>query len=137
MKQTPKPVTAEHAAKFALYVANWVEELSLGDWRVNVSDTRAGNGDMAHIFKINLEQRLATIKLGKNFGPMEVTDTVLNETALHEVLHIFLHELIEAAKVPDQPIDTLRSIEHRVINVLERILTRQQTGEGNASTKGK
>lgn len=120
---TPEnPVTQEAADKFGNYVATWRELLSLGDWRVTVSEKRATRKVMAEVYRIDLEQRSTTIRLGKDFGPMAVTDVTLNELALHECLHIFLHELIAAAKVPDQNPDTLSSAEHRVINVLERLL---------------
>lgn len=121
-KTPPNPVTQEAADKFGAYVANWREMLSLGDWRVTVSEKRSTRKVMAEVFKIDLEQRSTTIRLGKDFGPQEVTDRTLNELALHECLHIFLHELITAARVPDIDPDTLSSAEHRVVNVLERLL---------------
>ena len=117
------PVSAEHAAKFAGYVANWCEQLSLGDWRVNVSDGRATRKVMAEVFKTDLEQRSATIRLGKDWGNHQVSDGELDKLALHEVLHIFLFELLTAAQTKDIDPDTLSSHEHRCINVLERLLT--------------
>lgn len=115
-------VTPEHVRKFAHYVAAWCEMLSLGDWRIQVSEKVAQRKVMAEVFKTDLEQRLAAIRLCKDWGESGPTDKALNETALHEVLHVFLHELIETAKRnPD--VDTLRSVEHRVINVLERLLS--------------
>ena len=116
------PVSPEHAAKFAGHVATWCEALSLGDWRVNVSDGRSNRKVMAEVFKTDLEQRSAAIRLGKDWGAQEVSDLELNKTALHEVLHIFLFELITAAQTKDIDPDTLSSHEHRIINVLERLL---------------
>lgn len=118
---TKNPVSAEHAQKFAGYVQNWCEALSLGDWRVVVNEKRANRKVMAEVFKFDLEQRSASVRLGKDWGAQEVSDHELNKTALHEVLHVFLYELIETAKLDPEP-DTLSSIEHRVINVLERML---------------
>ncbi len=115
-------VTAEHAGKFAAYVANWCETLSLGDWRIVVSDKRATRKVMAEVYKFDLEQRSASIRLGKDWGNHPVTDAELNKTALHEVLHVFLFEVITTAQVKDVDPDTLSSAEHRVINVLERLL---------------
>lgn len=114
-------VTSEHAAKFCGYVANWCEALSLGDWRVVVSDKRSNRRVMAEVYKFDLEQRSASMRLGKHWSNQEVTDAELNKTALHEVLHVFLYELIETAK-KDPEDDALSSAEHRVINVLERLL---------------
>lgn len=111
------PVTAEHAEKFAAYVATWQEALSLGDWRIAVAEGRANRKVMAECYKFDLEQRSVSIRLGKDFGNTQVTDSELNKLALHECLHVFFHELIVAAEKPEGP-----SLEHRCINVLERLL---------------
>jgi hypothetical protein len=120
---TKNPVPPEAAEEFAGHVENWREALCLMDWRVNVSPVRAGKV-MAQVHKADLEQRMATIRLGKDFGTTPVNEKSLNETALHEMLHVFLHELIETARVPEQDLDVIRSAEHRVINVLERLLSK-------------
>jgi hypothetical protein len=122
VKPAPNPVSAEAADKFAAYVATWREVLSLGDWRIAVSEKRATRKVMAEVVKFDLEQRSATIRLGKDFGNTPVTDHNLKETALHEVLHIFLHELITVAQTEGVDRDTLGSAEHRCINVLEKLL---------------
>lgn len=122
MKPPANPVSQEAADKFAAYVANWREVLSLGDWRIAVSEKRANRKVMAEVVKFDLEQRSATIRLGKDFSHTPVTDHNLNETALHEVLHIFLHELITVAQAEGVDADTLSSAEHRVVNVLEKLL---------------
>lgn len=121
-KHPPNPVSKEAADKFSAYVSNWREVLSLGDWRIAVSEKRATRKVMAEVFKFDLEQRSATIRLGKDFHLTPVTDHNLNETALHEVLHIFLHELITVAQTEGVDPDTLSSAEHRVVNVLEKLL---------------
>lgn len=120
-KPPANPVSQEAADKFTAYVATWREVLSLGDWRIAVSEKRSSRKVMAEVVKFDLEQRSATIRLGKDFGNVPVTDHNLKETALHEVLHIFLHELIETAKETEND-DVLGSAEHRVINVLEKLL---------------
>jgi hypothetical protein len=121
-KPPANPVSQEAADKFAAYVSNWREVLSMGDWRIAVSEKRATRKVMAEVVKFDLEQRSATIRLGKDFSNTPVTDHNLNETALHEVLHIFLHELITVAQADGVEADTLSSAEHRVINVLEKLL---------------
>jgi hypothetical protein len=121
-KPPANPVSQEAADKFAAYVSNWREVLSMGDWRIAVSEKRATRKVMAEVVKFDLEQRSATIRLGKDFSNTPVTDHNLNETALHEVLHIFLHELITVAQADGVDPDTLSSAEHRVINVLEKLL---------------
>lgn len=116
------PVSDEDAAKFTAYVATWREILSLGDWRVGVSEKRSPRRVMAEVTRIDLEQRLATIKLGRDFHGTKVTDASLKETALHEILHVFLGELILTAIEQGEANAQVGSAEHRVINVLERLL---------------
>lgn len=123
MKKKPiNVVTDEHAQQFAAAVVFWADVLGLGDWRIIVSEVRAKRAVMAEVFKFDLEQRSATIRLGKDFGPNDVSARALSDTALHEVLHIFMHELITFAQTDSAQTD-IDSSEHRVINVLERVLS--------------
>lgn len=122
MAKPANPVSEEAAAKFAAYVATWREVLSLGDWRVAVSEKRSTRKVMAEVVKFDLEQRSATIRLGRDFGAVPVNEETLKETALHEVLHVFLFEVISTAMEEGEDSDRLGSAEHRVINVLEKLL---------------
>jgi hypothetical protein len=119
------PVSAEQAEKLTAFVRRWQQLLNLNDWRITRSPQRK-KGVMADLPTIDLEQRLAIYRVGTDFGMEAVDDTSLEATALHEVLHVLLAELIEAAKNPETPADTLRSVEHRVINTLERLLLRKE-----------
>jgi hypothetical protein len=91
------------------------------DWRIVVSATRSARKVMAEVSKFDLEQRSATIRLGKHWYNEPVTPDSLNATALHEVLHVFLFELIETARL-NQDENAIGSAEHRVINIMEVLL---------------
>lgn len=115
-------VTEEHANRFEHYLAVWREKLGMLDWRITLSKVRCKK-NMAEVYKVDLEQRSATIRLGTDFGPTyEVTERTLEEAALHEILHVLLHELIETSKVEGQSEDVIRSSEHRIINLFEQLL---------------
>lgn len=115
MKTTP-----EHAKEFAQYVAEFQNLLNLRDWRIEPTGRAAGKGAMADV-GISLDDRLAVWSLGKDWGNMPINSKTLRETALHEVLHIFLRPLIQAAMQRDESaIDTL---EHSAIVVLEKLLS--------------
>ena len=116
-------VATADAAKFSDFCVHWQERFALTDWRLTVSERRARRKVMAEVAAQDLEQRMVTIRLGKSFAPHPVNDDTLNQTACHEMLHVLLHELIETAKKDPEDEDVLRSAEHRVINVLERLLT--------------
>lgn len=72
----------------------------------------------------NGSARLAIYRLGDWSGE-EITSDSLSRTALHEVLHIFLFDLIDQARDPRTPDCTLEATEHSVINVLEDLLWRK------------
>lgn len=116
------PVTPEDAEKFEEYIRKWQRLLGLGDWRIRRSLKPPRKGVMAEIKKFDFEQRLVSYQIGMHFGADEVNPETLEATALHEVLHIFLHDLIELSKDELTQPDVLSSAEHRVINVLETLL---------------
>ncbi len=116
------PVSLDAADRFEAFVRKWQRLLNLEDWRVERSSKQAAY-NMAELSKLDLQARLATYKLGKDFGAAKVTDQSLESTALHEMLHVLLFELIETAKEAQTvTTDHLQGVEHRVVHVLERLL---------------
>lgn len=107
-------LTPEHCAVFDRYVAKWQKILNLSDWRIERAGQRAKK-NMAEVIFDN-GARLASYRIGLTFGPTEATLAALEATALHELLHVLLHDLIEAEPA------ALEGAEHRVINVLEKLL---------------
>ena len=120
-KPPANPVGEVDAAFFSDCVRRWQHTLGMHDWRIAVSEKRATRKVMAEVFRFDLEQRSASIRLGKHWYNEPVTPDSLNATALHEVLHIFLHELIETARL-NQDENAIGSAEHRVINIMEVLL---------------
>jgi hypothetical protein len=115
------PVTPEDADKLAEYVTKWQTRLGRADWRI-VRSAKRPKGVCAEVAKMDLEQRLATYRVGMDFGAEPVTAESLEDTAVHELFHILLHELIETAKRQDATTDQIRSAEHRIINTLTPLL---------------
>jgi hypothetical protein len=115
------PVTPEDADKLAQYVDKWQVRLGLTDWRI-VRSAKRPKGVCAEVAKMDLEQRLASYRIGLDFGAEPVTEQSLEDTAIHELLHVMFHELIETAKRSDATQDQIRSVEHRCINILSRLL---------------
>ena len=106
-------------AEFDKYVTEWQSFLSLGDWRLERGIKVAKNA-MASV-EFDVPARLATYRIG-DFGAEAITPESLSKTALHEVLHVFLHDLISVASDSRASDEQLESAEHRVINVLEKVL---------------
>jgi hypothetical protein len=117
MANIPTPQDVEY---FAQSVKKWQQLLSLGDWRIEKGVKPAKNA-MASV-EFNDAARLATYRLG-DWGAEQITPSSLEKTALHELLHIFLHDLMVTATDPKTNDEHLEAQEHRIINLLEQLLT--------------
>jgi len=117
--------TAEDAELFAQSVRKWQQVLSLGDWRIE-KGLKPAKQAMASV-EFNDGARLATYRLG-DWGSEKITPKSLEKTALHELLHVFLHDLMTAAQDPKSSEDELEKQEHRIINLLENLLTKDSHG---------
>ena len=115
----PNKPNEQQAKQFDEFVRHWQQLLNLQDWRIE-KGIKPARGAMASV-ECDSPARLAIYRLG-DFGAEAITDSSLSHTALHEVLHIFLYELIAAAQDQKTTPEQLESAEHRVINVLERVL---------------
>ena len=117
-KPSNKP-TAEQARLFDEYIRHWQTVLNIGDWRLERSQKIAKNA-MASM-QCDNQARLGVYQLG-DFGASPINEDTLSMTALHECLHVFLFDLITTAQDRSATPEQLESVEHRVINVLERVL---------------
>jgi len=77
--------------------------------------------------EFNDSARLATYRLG-DFGAEKITPESLDKTALHELLHVFLHDLMMVATDPKSSDEDIEMQEHRVINLLENLLYKDCNG---------
>jgi len=112
------PLTPEQVKEFDGYMAAWRERLGLHDWRIVRSRKKSKN--MAEVV-IHHADRLVSYKVGTDFGATPVTPLALEATALHEMLHVMLCELVNQTEygITDQ---ALQSAEHRVINALVNLV---------------
>ena len=117
--------TTEDAKLFAQSVRKWQEVLSLGDWRIE-KGIKPAKAAMASV-EFTPAARLAVYRLG-DFGAEKITPESIDRTALHELLHIFLHDLMSVATDPKSSDDDIEMQEHRVINLLENLLTKDCNG---------
>ena len=110
--------TAVQAEQFDDFVKQWQDLLGLHRWRIERGQKQAKDA-MASV-EFNDDAKLATYRLG-DFGATPINEKSLSQTALHDVLHVFLHELSAAAQ--DRGAEpSLDAVEHSVINVLETVL---------------
>lgn len=116
------PVTPQADAAFDLFVRKWQQALNLLDWRIERGSKPAAKANCAEIHGFDLGARLATYRIGTNFGSTHVNEASVEQIACHEVCHVLLHELIEFAKDPKSNESDVESAEHRVVNTLVQIL---------------
>ena len=121
----PNIPTPQDVVHFAHCVKKWQQVLSLGDWRIE-KGSKPAKAAMASV-EFNTPARLATYRLG-DFGAEKITPESLDQTALHELLHVFLHDLLTVAQDPKSSQDEVEMQEHRVINLLEKLLSRDSNG---------
>jgi hypothetical protein len=117
--------TPEHIELFAQSVRKWQQVLSLGDWRIE-KGSKPAKAAMASV-EFTPAARLAVYRLG-DFGAEKITPDSLDKTALHELLHIFLHDLMCVATDPKSSDEEIEMQEHRVINLLENLLSKDSNG---------
>ena len=117
--------TSEQAELFAQSVKKWQQVLSLGDWRIEKGSKPAKQA-MASV-EFNAAARLAVYRLG-DWGAENITPSSIDRTALHELLHIFLHDLMTVAQDPRASDDDKEMQEHRIINTLENLLSKDSNG---------
>lgn len=117
-KAAPNLLSPEQQQLFDAYIKKWQVLLGLTDWRIERSSRKTKN--MAEV-KISHPDRLATYRVG-DFGSTPITAESIESTAIHECLHILECELVnqEAYGLTDP--DVIYSAEHRVVNVLEKLL---------------
>jgi hypothetical protein len=115
----------QDAELFAQSVKKWQQVLSLGDWRIE-KGMKPAKQAMASV-EFNQTARLATYRLG-DFGAEKITPESLDKTALHELLHVFLHDLMCTATDPKSSDEEIEMQEHRVINLLENLLSKDSNG---------
>jgi len=116
-------LTDAEVAQFDAEVKKWQTLLNLGDWRIERSKKAARKMVMAEVVRRELAHRLASYRLNRDWSNEEhITGRLLEEIALHEVLHVFLHELLEHSGTPGTSESDIEAAEHRVINTLTRLL---------------
>jgi hypothetical protein len=121
----PNIPTPQDALFFAQCVKKWQTILNLQDWRIE-RGLKPAKQAMASV-EFDDAARLATYRLG-DFGGEEITPKSLDQTALHELLHVFLHDLLLVTSNPNSSDEELQKQEHRVINLLERLLMKDSNG---------
>lgn len=120
-KKIPEfPITPEQVAEFKRLLPIWVELLSLGDWRIAFTRKRPV-ANHAHV-EIYSDDRLARISIGRDWGSNPPTEHEIEETLVHELLHVRLYDLAASAEKNNK--ETVNAFEHAAIIPLSKTLVR-------------
>src|SRR5437879_3239747 len=101
-KPQANPLSDQHVELFDLFVQKWAPILNLSDWRI-VRDKRRRSKYMAEMHTVEVQHKLAKYRVGEAFGDNHaVTPETLEATAVHELLHLRLWELLEYVELHGQ-----------------------------------
>jgi hypothetical protein len=104
------------ATLFDNSMSKWQARLNLSDWRVERSKKRTKA--MASMW-FDHGAKLAAYNTG-DFGAEEITPASIDETALHEMLHVLLADFAITLANTDNAV-LREAAEHRVVNTLEKL----------------
>ena len=116
-------LTDAHLAKFRATVLATVRDLGLTGWawHVELFDGPTKNREMAWV-SAEFQARAVTVLLNRHWGT-PITDLELRRTAIHEVCHVLLSELVAMASQRHRPhTDAVDEGVHTVIARLETLL---------------
>lgn len=119
-KVLKNPLSEADKALFDDEMRKWQVWLNLSNWRVIKSDRKTNA--MSEMFDWDTPNRMARYKIGDDYGVTKVTPHTIEGTAIHEMLHLLLHEPLEVACAEGEYNDTVMGAEHSAIAVLENLL---------------
>ena len=119
-KEIIHPITDADVARFRELLAEWRSRLHLKSWRF-VKGRRRPSGDIANV-SIYPEHRLVRYEIGKSWGD-EPGPAEVEEAVIHELMHVVLSPLIDAALQAKKYDDKVTGEEHAVITVFEQLLS--------------
>lgn len=119
-----KKLTARHLAVFTKAVRHWQTKLALNSWEIQVM-WAAHNTAYADVLT-DASGRAADISLCREWPAdgLEPSDDELSRVAFHELMHVVLADLANAANrnVPEASAHLLGGVEHNIIRTMENIL---------------
>lgn len=118
-KKVPEhPITDEERAEFKRLIPIWQKRLHLGNWRIFVGRKRPANC-LAEV-EVKPADRLALIHVGRDWGSDAPFEGELEETVIHELLHVLLYDLATLAEEADE--EKAGAFEHAAIVPLAKAL---------------
>jgi len=113
-------LTREQIDEFDGYMQKWQSAFGLHGWRIE-RVPKVTKGALASVL-IDYEGHTAFYRIGE-WKTTEPSPFNLEQTAVHELLHVLLSDLKQAVK-KESDSETVMGLEHGVVNLLEKLLMR-------------
>jgi len=117
-KQPEFPITPEEVVEFERLIKVWQKRLHLDGWRIHKGRRRPVSS-LAEV-EFSPADKQAKIHIGRDWGAGPPDPDELEETVVHELLHVLLHDLANLAEEADE--DKVHEYEHAVIVPLAKTL---------------
>lgn len=114
------PITDEQVAEFVRLVHVWQRRLHLMNWRIVKGRARPASA-YADV-RTYPEHRLARYSIGRDWGANPPDPDMIEKIVIHELMHIRLDNLLEAAFKERSYTKKVEAEEHDVILVFEDVL---------------
>jgi len=99
----------------------WIDIFGLRDWEVNYMHEEFSEENRAECY-LDLDGRISTIRLNKEWEPDEASDFKLRKSAFHEVCELLLAPLSINSRMRFIREGEIESSEHYIIRTLENVL---------------
>jgi len=125
-------LSKKHQRQFWKCIDKWQKVLGLSDWDITkVTEASCDDDDstLADVASFP-DYKSACLTLYENWADTPTDLNHLQGTAIHELLHIALSELMELAETREVTKKQLRDAEHKVIRALVRAFLPRRTKVG-------
>jgi hypothetical protein len=120
MRRNPSTTTKADFDRFGKYCTKYLKKSKYTHWDVDYEHGGTAEEHLAECV-FDEESKVATIKLNTTLYPIEVTATMLEDIAYHEVCHIILARLLRLSEERFTTEKDLRDEEHDVIKAMGRL----------------
>ena len=111
-------ITKAHFDIFKKECSKWIKYFGLLDWEVNIREEKRKVNYLAQT-SVSFHNRIATIKVVKDWRQFETTNKEIKKTAFHEICEVMFYNvryLAEARFLTENEIDPEI---HKLIRILE------------------
>jgi hypothetical protein len=120
-KAVRHPLTAEQRVEFECYLKKWQALLGLENWDIYLSPAKPPKAAQADV-EADVMSHQAKVRLG-DWGVFPPTPRNLEETAIHELLHVMFKSIGYAYQLSEDW-NLQMAAEHGAIHPLVRLLMR-------------